>query len=115
MGVRRTWPDAPPRSQHQRCCDRGKGPPLSLGARGAAARGCCGLGGWSVFKILSVAPANAGPIRREFSFEARCATTSLNHARAFAGTTIDLRRRLVPGEFGLVQLELFGDRPCNAW
>src|SRR3984885_16110549 len=89
MGVRRTWPEAPPRSQHQRCCDRGKGPPLSLGRTGAAARGCCGVGGWSVLKILSVAPANAGPIRREFSFEARWATTSLNHARAFAGTTID--------------------------
>src|ERR1700704_4892843 len=125
VGIRRTRPDAPPRREHQRHRNCGKGPPLSLGSTWAAAGRCAGTGREPVLvhRITpGVVPAKAGTIRRGLSIETRCSTTSLSNERrgvwvpAFAGTTSGegLRRRLLPRQFGLVELELLGNRLGDA-
>jgi hypothetical protein len=44
VGVRRTWPDAAARGQHQRYHHQGERAPLPLAGAGAASGRCCRLG-----------------------------------------------------------------------
>src|SRR5258706_11472040 len=71
MGIRRARPDAPPRSQHQRCRDRQKRPPLSLGRTWSKAGRCSGTGrecvlsselAWLCARVLLLSPCGRGRI-----------------------------------------------------
>src|ERR1700733_2878819 len=84
MGIRRAWPDAPARGQHQRHRDRRKRPPFPLDRARTSACRCTGLERKSVL-TASPRDASVSPFRIDNIFQLRASFEPLDLARDVFG------------------------------